>query len=58
MAKPEKLPAGITRGANGRLLAQVWSARDQRRLSKRFANNELAAAKAWKRDTETALAKG
>lgn len=36
----------------------MWSARDGRRLSKTFASGELSAAKAWKRDTETALAKG
>jgi hypothetical protein len=54
----EKLPPGIARRPNGRLQAQVWSARDGRRLSRTFAKNELPAAKAWKRDMEAALAKG
>jgi integrase len=35
---------------------QVWSRRDQRRLSRTFP--KLAAAKAWKRDAEQALAAG
>ena len=58
MPREGKLPPGIVRRPNGRLQAQVWSARDGRRLSKTFPGNELAAAKAWKRDTERALAKG
>ncbi len=39
-----------------RYQVQVWSRRDQRRLSRTFPR--LAAAKAWKRDAEQALAAG
>jgi integrase len=52
------LPKGITYRRDGRLLAQVYSKRDGRRLSKVFHRRELAAAKAWRRDTQVALAKG
>ncbi len=58
MAKAEDLPKGITRRADGKLLAQVWSKRDQRRISKVFGRRDLSGAKAWRRDTQTALAKG
>jgi hypothetical protein len=43
-------------GCPPRYQVQVWSRRDQRRLSRTFP--KLAAAKAWKRDAERALAVG
>jgi integrase len=58
MASAEKLPKGITRRADGKLLAQVWSKRDQKRINKIFGRRQVAAAKAWRRDTRVALAKG
>jgi integrase len=58
MARAENLPKGISRRADGKLLAQVWSKRDQRRISRVFERRDLAAAKAWRRDTQTALARG
>lgn len=56
--KAVKLPAGITLRRDGKLLARVYSRQDGRRLSKVFARRELAAAKAWCRDTKVALDKG
>jgi len=52
-----KLPPGITE-QNGKLLARVYSKQDGRRLNKVFERRELAAAKAWRRDTQSALASG
>ena len=53
--KPD-LPAGITRRPSGRYQAQVYFAAENRRASKSF--DRLADARAWKRDTEAALARG
>jgi hypothetical protein len=58
MARAKNLPKGISRRADRKLLAQVWSKREQRRISKVFGRRDLAAAKAWRRDTQTALARG
>lgn len=52
------LPRGITRRRDGKLLAQVYSRIDAKRKSKVFGARELALAKNWRRDTQTALAKG
>src|SRR4051812_7389168 len=43
-------------GCPPRYQVQVWSRRDQRRLSRTFP--KLAAARAWKRDAEQALSAG
>lgn len=55
---PEKLPPGISRRKDGKLLAQVYSKRDRKRISKVFGPREVAAAKMWRRDTQVALDKG
>ena len=55
MSRSQKLPPGISRRSDGRLLAQVWCRRQGRRIGKVFAARELAAAKVWRRDTMTAL---
>jgi integrase len=52
------LPPGITRRADGKLLAQVFIRRGRRRKGKVFGPRQLAAAKAWKRETEVALSRG
>jgi integrase len=39
-------------------LAQVYSSQDRRRISKVFDRRQLAVAKAWRRDTQAALAHG
>jgi integrase len=54
--KSDSLPAGITRRASSGYQAQVWSPIERKRLSRTFQT--VAAAKAWKRDTEQALARG
>jgi integrase len=58
MTKAQNLPPGITLRADGRLLAQVYSSQDKRRISKTFPRRQLAAAKAWQRDTKVALSHG
>ncbi len=55
MSSEQKLPRGITRRSDGKLLAQVWSKRERKRIGKVFGARELAAAKMWRRDTQTAL---
>ena len=56
MAPKSDLPPGITRRPSGRYQAQVYFAAENRRASKSF--ERLADARAWKRDTEAALARG
>lgn len=56
MAAKSDLPPGITRRPSGRYQAQVYFAAEKRRASKSFAR--LADARAWKRDTEAAVARG
>lgn len=58
MPRDEKLPIGISRRSDGKLLARVWSKRDGKRISKVFGRRDIAAAKAWRRDTSTALSRG
>jgi integrase len=52
------LPPGITRRKDGRLLAQVFVRRGRGRKGKVFGPRAVAAAKAWKRETEVALSRG
>ena len=56
MATKSELPPGITRRPSGHYQAQVYFAAENRRASKSF--ERLADARAWKRDTEAALARG
>ena len=56
VAAVSELPPGITRRPSGRYQAQVFFAGENRRASKTF--DRLADARAWKRDTESALARG
>jgi integrase len=56
MSAKSELPPGITRRPSGRYQAQVFFAGENRRASKSF--DRLADARAWKRDTEVALARG
>jgi integrase len=58
MASSKDLPPGITRRKDGRLLAQVFVRRGGKRKGKVFGPRALAAAKAWKRETEVALTRG
>jgi integrase len=58
MPKDEKLPPGITRRADGKLLARVWSKRDNKRIGKVFGRREVSAAKTWRRETLTAIDHG
>lgn len=51
----KKLPTGVSRRADGKLLAQVRCPSTGKRLSKVFGAREVAAAKIWRRDTQTAL---
>jgi integrase len=54
--KRDQLPPGITRRPSGGYQAQAWSVVERRRTSRTFLT--LAQAKAWKRDTEQAYARG
>lgn len=54
--KRDRLPQGITRRASGGYQAQAWSPMERRRTSRTFET--LAQARAWKRDTEQAYARG
>jgi integrase len=54
-ANGKKLPPGISRRADGKLLAQVRCPRTGKRIGKVFGAREIAAAKIWRRDTQTAL---
>jgi integrase len=53
-----ELPKGITKRADGKLLVRVYSKQDGRQIGKVFGKRELSAAKAWRRDTQVALARG
>ena len=50
------LPPGLIEKPNGRILAQAYDPHTRKRIGKVF--DSVAAAKRWKRDTESALEKG
>src|SRR5664280_20602 len=56
--RTKPLPAGMTDRGGGRILAQVYDKRTGKRRGKTFSKRELAAAKAWRRDTQIAIEKG
>jgi integrase len=56
--RTKPLPAGMTDRGGGRILAQVYDKRTGKRKGKTFSKRELAAAKAWRRDTQIAIEKG
>ena len=56
VAAVSEFPPGITRRPSGRYQAQAFFAGENRRASITF--DRLADARAWKRDTESALARG
>lgn len=58
VSKDGKLPKGITRRDDGKLLAQVYSKRERRRISKVFGAKRIAEAKAWQRATRVGLDRG
>ena len=58
MPKDEKLPPGITRRPDGKLLARVWSKRDGKRIGKVFGQRQVAAAKSWQREARVSLDRG